>query len=434
MTGKKMINQRHYKTNSNHYRNSKKRQANGHNKKKVKKPRYKKRSGAPHGSSVSPDASKRPVGDLAVVSGIFDLQPGGHGYLRRPENSYAPSADDILVPSFLVKKYDPRVGVRIEGQADPEGSGSHNGNRVLWEIDTIEDISPDDAKLYPLFSTLTSIDPLERFVLEGDGSDISMRVLDFLTPIGKGQRGLIVSPPRAGKTILLQKIARKIVEHYPEVYLMVLLIDERPEEATHFRRSVNGEVIYSTSDEPAARHIKVSQIVIERAKRLVEAGRDVFLLMDSLTRLGRAYNVEIKNSGRTLSGGVDSRTLEKPKAFFGAARNAEEGGSLTILATALIETGSRMDQVIFEEFKGTGNMELVLSRKLADRRVYPAIDINMSGTRKEELLVDEESLKQVWLLRRVLNQMEPLEAMTVLLDRLGKTQTNDEFLKKFQFQ
>lgn len=384
--------------------------------------------------SIKLDASQKPEGELQSIAGVFDPAPEGHGYLRHINNCYAPADNDVIVPAFLVKENELRSGVWIDGRGDAEGSGSQSGKRVLWEIETVDGVKPEEAKSFPLFSTLTSIDPLDRFVLEGDGKDLSMRALDFLTPIGKGQRGLIVSPPRAGKTILLQKVAQRIVADYPDVHLMVLLIDERPEEATHFKRSVDGEVIYSTSDEPPTKHIQVAQLVIERAKRLVEAGRDVFLLMDSLTRLGRAYNMVIKNSGRTLSGGVDSRTLEKPKAFFGAARNTEERGSLTMLATALIDTGSRMDQVIFEEFKGTGNMELVLSRKLADRRVYPAIDINLSGTRKEELLVDEETLKLVWLLRRVLNQMEPLQGMTVLLDRLGKTADNQEFLKKFQFQ
>ncbi len=401
-------------------------------KKKKRKPNWNQKPRS--GDSVQLDPSQKPEGELQAMGGVFDPAPEGHGYLRIVKNCYAPAADDVIVPGFLVKEHELRTGVWIDGRGDPEGSGSKNGKRILWEIDTIDTVKPEEAKNFPLFSTLTSIDPLDRFVLEGDGKDLSLRALDFLTPIGKGQRGLIVSPPRAGKTILLQKIAQRVVADYPDVHLMVLLIDERPEEATHFRRSVDGEVIYSTSDEPPTKHIQVAQLVIERAKRLVEAGRDVFLLMDSLTRLGRAYNMVIKNSGRTLSGGVDSRTLEKPKAFFGAARNTEERGSLTMLATALIDTGSRMDQVIFEEFKGTGNMELVLSRKLADRRVYPAIDINLSGTRKEELLVDEDTLKLVWLLRRVLNQMEPLQGMTVLLDRLAKTRDNQEFLKKFQFQ
>lgn len=380
------------------------------------------------------DPSKMPEGDLIPLEGVFDKQSEGHGFLRRLENSYAPAENDPFVPNFVVQRCDLRPGVLVKGRGAPEGNGNSDARMILWEVETIDGFTPDEAKFFPLFSTLTSIDPLERFVFEGDGKDLSLRVLDFLTPIGRGQRGLIVSPPRAGKTILLQKVASRVVSDYPDVHVMVLLIDERPEEATHFKRSVDAEVIYSTSDEPPTKHIKVAQIVIERAKRLVEAGKDVFLLMDSLTRLGRAYNMVIKNSGRTLSGGVDSRTLEKPKAFFGAARNTEERGSLTILATALVDTGSRMDQVIFEEFKGTGNMELVLSRKLADRRVYPAIDINLSGTRKEELLVDEESLKQVWLLRRVLNQMESLDGMRVLLDRISKTQNNDEFLKRFQFQ
>jgi transcription termination factor Rho len=418
-------------------RSSKKRnhhqgQNNNFNRKKKKKAKKKKAPNQQLGIRVH--ENDRPDIELVETEGILDVQSERHGFLRRLENCYAPDPADVLVPAFLIEKHELRNGVKLNGRGEPEGKGTVQGKRVLWEVDLVDGVEPDEARNYPVFSNLTSIDPNERFVFEGDGKDLSMRVLDFLTPIGRGQRGLIVSPPRAGKTILLQKIAQRVEQYYPDVHLMVLLIDERPEEATHFSRAIQGEVIYSTSDEPAAKHIKVSQLVIERAKRLVEAGRDVFLLMDSLTRLGRAYNVEIKNSGRTLSGGVDSRTLEKPKAFFGAARNAEESGSLTILATALIETGSRMDQVIFEEFKGTGNMELVLSRKLADRRIYPAIDINLSGTRKEELLIGEEQLKRVWLLRRVLNQMESLQGMTVLLDRLAKTETNDEFLDKFHFQ
>ena len=378
------------------------------------------------------DVGQKPKGELEALSGVFDLMPEGHGFLRRLKYSYAPTDGDVLVPADLVKEYALRKGVLVEGRGDPEGAGRFNGSQVLWEIEKVEGVSPEEARNYPAFSNLTSIDPQERLVLEGDGKDVTLRVLDFLTPVGRGQRGLIVSPPRAGKTIILQKIAKRVMECYPEVHLMVLLIDERPEEATHFKRAIDGEVIYSTSDEPAERHIKVTEIVIERARRLVESGKDTLILMDSLTRLGRAYNVSIKNSGRTLSGGVDSRTLEKPKAFFGSARKSEEGGSLTILATALIETGSRMDQVIFEEFKGTGNMELVLSRKLADRRVFPAIDINKSGTRKEELLVGEKDLERIWMLRRVLNQMESIDGMIVLLDRLSKTENNEEFLESFQ--
>ena len=419
-------------------RNPKKRNQENFNRKKEsfnnRKKKFKKRGNSNPKAMPFLDESKKPESGLVEIAGVFEKTPEGYGFLRRVENSYSPADGDVYVPAFLVQKGELRTGVALAGKGDPEGGGTLNGRRVLWEIESVDGFSPEEARFFPLFSTLTSIDPRERYVLEGDGKDLSLRALDFLTPIGKGQRGLIVSPPRAGKTVLLQKIARRIVEAYPEDHLMVLLIDERPEEATHFKRSVEGEVLYSTSDEPASRHIKVAEIVIERAKRLVEAGKNVFLLMDSLTRLGRAYNVMIKNSGRTLSGGVDSRTLEKPKAFFGAARNTEERGSLTILATALIETGSRMDQVIFEEFKGTGNMELVLSRKLADRRVYPAIDINLSGTRKEELLVEEDVLNQVWLLRRVLNQMDSLQGMTVLLEKLSKTKSNTEFLKNFQIQ
>ena len=368
------------------------------------------------------------------VSGILEMNPDGQGWLRRIEANYVPEDQDPYVPAALSRAENLRPGQEIVGMAE-----RIKGRPTVVDITSVGGQTPDEAQSLPIFKQLTSIDPVERFVLEGgvpepgdNGSTHSMRVLDLITPIGRGQRGLITAPPRSGKTILLQQIANRISTTYPDVHLIVLLVDERPEEATHFRRTVQGEVIASTNDEPADRHCRVTELTIERAKRLVEQGRDVVIVMDSLTRLGRAYNVTVRNSGRTLSGGVDSRTLEKPKAFFGAARNAENGGSLTILATALIETGSRMDEVIFEEFKGTGNMELVLSRELAERRVWPAIDINRSGTRKEELLLPSEVYRKVVMLRRVMSQMHPVEAMQLLMAKIRETQDNQKFLASFE--
>ncbi len=335
------------------------------------------------------------------------------------------------MPANVIRRFGLREGCYIEGLAWPgRGRGNH---LALEEVETIDGASFEEASRRPHFKTLTSIDPNERYVLADVDGDPDLRIIDLLTPLGKGQRALIVAPPRTGKTVILEKIGNRIVEAYPDVHLMVVLVDERPEEATHFKRAVpeRAEVIASTNDEPGYRHIRAAELVVERGKRLVEAGRDVVVLIDSLTRLGRAYNLETKNSGRTLSGGLDAKVLEKPKAFFGAARNAEGGGSLTIVATALVDTGSRMDQVIFEEFKGTGNMELVLSRTLADRRIYPAIDINMSGTRREELLVKDDDLRKIHLLRRVLNRMRPIEAMETLKKRINETESNREFLSRF---
>jgi transcription termination factor Rho len=350
-----------------------------------------------------------------------------HRHQLRPEDT------DPYLPVALTRAANLRPGSEVDGWAE-----RLRGRLTVVDVQTVDGLSPDKAAVLPLFKQLTSVDPTERFVLEGgeavendNGATYNMRVLDLITPIGMGQRGLITASPRSGKTILLQHVANRISLAYPDVHLIVLLVDERPEEATHFRRSVKGEVIASTNDEPADRHTRVTELTIERAKRLVEQGKDVVIVMDSLTRLGRAYNVTIRNSGRTLSGGVDSRTLEKPKAFFGAARKVEGGGSLTILATALIETGSRMDEVIFEEFKGTGNMELVLSRELAERRIYPAIDINKSGTRKEELLLPADVYRKVVLLRRVLSQMHPVEAMQLLMAKVKETKTNEQFLASF---
>ncbi|GJM21793.1 MAG: transcription termination factor Rho [Planctomycetota bacterium] len=370
------------------------------------------------------------------VSGVIELQPDGQGWLRNIAESFVPEDDDPYVPASLSRADNLRPGLDVVGLAERV-----KGRWTLVDINTVNGMHPAEAAALPLFKQLTSIDPTERFVLEGaveepgdNGAADSMRVLDLITPIGRGQRGLITAPPRSGKTILLQQIANRISAVYDDVHLMVLLVDERPEEATHFRRTVEGEVIASTNDEPAERHTRVTELTIERAKRLVEQGKDVVIVMDSLTRLGRAYNVTVRNSGRTLSGGVDSRTLEKPKAFFGAARNVEDGGSLTIMATALIETGSRMDEVIFEEFKGTGNMELVLSRELAERRVWPAVDINKSGTRKEELLLPSEVYRKVVMLRRVLSQMHPVEGMQLLMAKTRETKSNAEFLKSFELR
>jgi len=367
---------------------------------------------------------------------VLELMPDGQGWLRSIERAFAVEDDDPYVPVAVTRGDNLRPGVELVALAQRVGART-----VVTQVRTVDGLPPEEASALPLFKQLTSVDPEERFRLEGgtptegdSGATTSMRVLDLITPLGRGQRGLITAPPRSGKTILLQQVANRISESEPDVHLMVVLVDERPEEATHFRRTVRGEVIASTNDEPAERHCRVAELASERAKRLVEGGRDVVIVMDSLTRLGRAYNVTVKNSGRTLSGGVDSRTLEKPKAFFGAARNVEGGGSLTILATALIETGSRMDEVIFEEFKGTGNMELVLSRELAERRIWPAIDINKSGTRKEELLFDAETFRGVVMLRRVLSQMHPVEAMQSLIAKIRETPSNDAFLGAFKVQ
>jgi transcription termination factor Rho len=388
-------------------------------------------SGARHyrenGNSVSAELSSR-VGQSG--GGILDLNPDGYGFLRAIRRNFEPSPEDLFVPTALVRRHGLRVGSFIEGTiGPPRGRG---GNLAIDKVGLVDGLDPEEMAPRPLYKELLTIDPTQQFLMEDGSGDLSLRVLDLLCPIGRGQRGLITAPPRSGKTILLQKMARRIMEGYPEVHLIVLLIDERPEEATDFSRVVtHGEVLFSTNDEPASHGIRVAELAAERAKRMLESGRDVFILLDSLTRLGRNYNVEIKNSGRTLSGGVDARTLEKPRALFGAARNVEGGGSLTIMATALVETGSRMDEVIFEEFKGTGNMELVLSRQLAEQRIWPAIDINKSGTRREERLVKPDVLERMWTLRRVLNKMHPVEGMQLLLKKLDQTATNEEFLSKF---
>jgi transcription termination factor Rho len=360
------------------------------------------------------------------AEGVLEILPDGYGFLRSPDYNYLPGPDDIYVSPSQIRKFDLKTGDTISGQVRPP----HEGEKyfALVKIEAVNFESPDEARNKILFDNLTPLYPQERLKLETVRENVSARVMDLLTPLGKGQRGLIVSPPRAGKTMLLQNVANSITTNHPEVVLMVLLIDERPEEVTDMQRSVKGEVISSTFDEPAARHVQVAEMVIEKAKRLVEHKRDVVILLDSITRLARAYNTIVPPSGKVLSGGVDSNALQRPKRFFGSARNIEEGGSLTIIATALIDTGSRMDDVIFEEFKGTGNSEIILERKLVDKRVFPAIDIQRSGTRKEELLIPREDLQRIWVLRKVLNPLSPVEAMELLIDKLSKTKSNGEFL------
>ncbi|MFY9844982.1 MAG: transcription termination factor Rho [Terriglobales bacterium] len=362
------------------------------------------------------------------AEGVLEILPDGYGFLRSPDYNYLPGPDDIYVSPSQIRKFDLKTGDTISGQVRPP----HEGEKyfALVKIEAVNFESPDEARNKILFDNLTPLYPQERLKLETVRENISARVMDLLTPLGKGQRGLIVSPPRAGKTMLLQNVANSITANHPEVVLMVLLIDERPEEVTDMQRSVKGEVISSTFDEPAARHVQVAEMVIEKAKRLVEHKRDVVILLDSITRLARAYNTIVPPSGKVLSGGVDSNALQRPKRFFGSARNIEEGGSLTIIATALIDTGSRMDDVIFEEFKGTGNSEIILDRKLVDKRTFPAIDIQRSGTRKEELLIPKEDLQRIWVLRKVLNPLSPVEAMELLIERLAKAATNSEFLAK----
>jgi len=360
------------------------------------------------------------------AEGVLEILPDGYGFLRSPDYNYLPGPDDIYVSPSQIRKFDLKTGDTVSGQVRPP----HEGEKyfALVKIEAVNFESPDEARNKILFDNLTPLYPQERLKLETVRDNMSARVMDMLIPIGKGQRGLIVAPPRTGKTMLLQNIANSITANHPEVVLIVLLIDERPEEVTDMQRSVKGEVISSTFDEPAARHVQVAEMVIEKAKRLVEHKRDVVNLLDSITRLARAYNTIVPPSGKVLSGGVDSNALQRPKRFFGAARNIEEGGSLTIIATALIETGSRMDDVIFEEFKGTGNMEVILDRKLSDKRVFPAIDIQRSGTRKEELLQTKDDLQRIWVLRRVLNPLSPVEAMELLIDKLSKTRANGDFL------
>ena len=364
---------------------------------------------------------------LIFAEGVLEVLPDGFGFLRAPDYNYLPGPDDIYVSPSQIRRFDLRTGDTVSGQVRPPKEGERYF--ALLKVEAVNFENPELIKEKVLFDNLTPLFPNQRIRLETAADELNMRVMDLLTPIGKGQRGLIVAPPRTGKTILLQKIANSITKNHPEVILIVLLIDERPEEVTDFQRSVKAEVVSSTFDEPATRHVQVAEMVIEKAKRLVEHKRDVVILLDSITRLGRAYNTIVPPSGKVLSGGVDSNALQRPKRFFGAARNIEEGGSLTIMATALIDTGSRMDDVIFEEFKGTGNCELVLDRRLVDKRVFPAIDIFRSGTRKEELLLSQEELNRMWVLRKVLHTMGVVEAMELLLDKLKGSKSNEEFLK-----
>ncbi len=360
--------------------------------------------------------------------GVLEILPEGYGFLRSPDWNYLYGPDDIYVSPSQIKRFDLRTGDTIMGQVRPPKEGERY--LALLKVETVNGEEPEKAKHRVAFDNLRPRYPEQKIRLERKDGDLSMRVMDILSPVGKGQRGLIVSPPKAGKTILLQKLANSIIENHPEIYLIVLLIDERPEEVTDMEENVKGanvEVVSSTFDEPADRHVQVADMVIEKAKRLVEHGKHVVILLDSITRLGRAHNVVVPHSGKILSGGVDANALQKPKRFFGAARNIEAGGSLTILATALIDTGSRMDEVIFEEFKGTGNMEVILDRRIAERRTFPAIDVQRSGTRKEELLLTKEELNKVYLLRNFLSDMPPVEAIEFLLERLKRTKTNTEF-------
>lgn len=360
--------------------------------------------------------------------GVLECLPDGFGFLRSPDSNYLPGSDDIYVSPAQIRRFGLKTGDTVEGQIRPPREKEGERYFALLKVNAVNRDSLDVLRSKIHFDNLTPIYPNERLNLEGKGGNISTRIIDLFAPIGKGQRALIVAPPKTGKTILLQSIANAITESHKEVILIVLLIDERPEEVTDMQRSVNGEVISSTFDEPAQRHVQVAEMVIEKAKRLVEHKKDVVILLDSITRLARAYNTVVPPSGKILSGGVDSNALHKPKRFFGAARNVESGGSLTIIGTALIETGSKMDEVIFEEFKGTGNMELVLDRKLSEKRVYPAIDIDKSATRKEELLIEDEILQKIWLLRKVLNPLNVVESMEWLLSKMKDSKSNKEFL------
>ncbi|MEW6441513.1 MAG: transcription termination factor Rho [bacterium] len=358
--------------------------------------------------------------------GVLECLPDGFGFLRAPDYNYLPGPDDIYVSPSQIRRFNLRTGHSVSGQIRPPKDSERY--YALLKVEAVNQEDPEVAREKILFDNLTPLFPTEKVKLEYDSENYSTRIMDLLVPIGFGQRGLIVSPPRAGKTMLLQAIANSITANHKDASLIVLLIDERPEEVTEMQRSVKGEVISSTFDEPAQRHIQVAEMVLEKAKRLVEYKNNVVILLDSITRLARAYNTVVPPSGKILSGGVDSNALHRPKRFFGAARNLEEGGSLTIIGTALVDTGSRMDEVIFEEFKGTGNMEIVLDRRLADRRIFPAIDINRSGTRKEELLINREDLNRIWILRKVLQPLNPIEAMEFLLDKMRRTRSNRDFL------
>jgi transcription termination factor Rho len=363
---------------------------------------------------------------LTFSKGVLEVLPDGYGFLRSSDYNYLPSPDDIYVSPSQIKKFSLRTGDFVSGQVRPPKEGERFF--ALLRVEAVNGLAPEGIRERTLFDNLVPVYPNKKISLETAPGEYSMRVMDMLAPIGKGQRGLIVSPPKSGKTVLLQKIANSITRNHAEIKLIILLIDERPEEVTDMERSVQGEVISSTFDEPADRHVQVADMVIEKAKRMVEAKEHVVILLDSITRLARAHNIVVPHSGRILSGGVDSNALHKPKRFFGAARNTEDGGSLTIIATALIDTGSRMDDVIFEEFKGTGNMELVLNRDLSDRRIFPAIDVNRSGTRREDLLMKEDELAKVWILRKILSDFSPVEAMEFLIDKIRGTKNNKEFL------
>ncbi len=364
---------------------------------------------------------------LTFSKGVLETLPDGYGFLRSVDYNYLPSPDDIYVSPSQIKKFNLRTGDTVSGQVRPPKEGERFF--ALLRVEAVNDENPDAVRDRVLFDNLTPLYPNNRLKLETAPGEYSMRIMDLLSPLGKGQRGMIVSPPKAGKTILLQKIANSILRNHPEVVLIVLLIDERPEEVTDMERSVNAEVISSTFDEPPERHVQVADMVHEKAKRLVETKKDVVILLDSITRLARAHNTVVPHSGKILSGGVDANALHRPKRFFGAARNVEEGGSLTIIATALIETGSRMDEVIFEEFKGTGNMEIILDRKLSDKRIFPAMDVNRSGTRKEEILFDSDELNRVWILRKLISDFSTVEAMEFLIEKMRGTKSNKEFLR-----
>ncbi len=364
---------------------------------------------------------------MSFSKGVLEVLPGGYGFLRSGDYNYLPSPDDIYVSPSQIKKFGLRTGDTVSGQVRPPKEGERFF--ALLRVESVNQQDPELIRDRRLFDNLTPLYPQDRIPLENHPADYATRIIDLLAPIGKGQRGMIVSPPKAGKTILLQKIANSITANSPEVILMILLIDERPEEVTDMERSVNAEVISSTFDEPPERHVQVSDMVLEKAKRLVETGKDVVILLDSITRLARAHNTVVPHSGKILSGGVDANALHKPKRFFGAARNIEEGGSLTVIATALVETGSRMDEVIFEEFKGTGNCEIVLDRKLSDRRVFPALDVNRSGTRREELLLGDDELNRVWILRKILSEFTTVEAMEFVIEKMRGTKSNKEFLR-----
>ena len=364
---------------------------------------------------------------VVTAEGVLEVLKEGYGFLRSPDFNYLPGPDDIYVSPSQIKRFGLRTGHKVSGEIRPPKSKERF--YALLKVDTVNGKDPAELRRAILFDNLTPLYPEEKFNLEVNPKDLSTRIMDMISPIGKGQRGLIVAQPKTGKTVLLQKIANAITKNHPNVKMIILLIDERPEEVTDMKRNVEAEVISSTFDEPPERHVAVADMVIQKARRMVEFGNDVVILLDSITRLGRAHNAVIPHSGKILSGGVDSNALKKPKQFFGAARNTEESGSLTIIATALIDTGSRMDEVIFEEFKGTGNMELVLDRKLSDRRIYPSFDLVRSGTRKEELLLDKKVLARMWILRKLLNDMNVIEGMEFIQDRMRRTKTNEEFME-----